>query len=113
MDWDALTENEYAFVLNASEIDILPGVWGDLVEEDKEKPVSYLAPILLGLVDRGLVEVRRVVPWTAPDGTPGFQPGPEVDRAELPAVLADPEEWEYPGELDWIGKLTLTRADGS
>lgn len=111
MDMDELTENEYAFVLNASEIDILPGVWGDLVEEDKEKPVSFLVPILLRLVDQGWVRVHRVIPWTSPSGIPGYQPGPVVDRADLPAVLADPEEWEYPGEFDWIGKLTLTRAD--
>ncbi|RST03169.1 hypothetical protein EF910_21580 [Streptomyces sp. WAC07149] len=108
-EWESLTESQRAFMINAFEIDILPGVWGDLAEEDKERPAAELAPILLDLVDRGWVEVRRVVPWVTPDGNPGFQPGGAVPREALPEVLADPAEWEYPeGAMDWIGTLTLT-----
>ncbi|MGO4459518.1 hypothetical protein AB4039_19805 [Streptomyces sp. M-16] len=108
-EWEALDESRRAFMINAFETDILPGVWGDLAEEDKELPVSALAAMLLDLVDRGWVEVRRVAPWTAPDGRPGYRPGERVPRAELPAVLADPDEWEYPADgAEWIGALTLT-----
>ncbi|MFI9047708.1 hypothetical protein [Streptomyces sp. NPDC053427] len=98
---------EYAFVLNASELDILPGVRGDLAEPLASGPASDLVPILLTLVDRGVVEVCRYLPWTAPDGTAGYQPGPPISRRDLPAVLAAPEEWEYPDDFEWLGRLTL------
>jgi hypothetical protein len=54
-----LSDVEYAFVLNANEIDILPGVRGDLDEPLASGPAADLAPVLLGLVDRGMVEVCR------------------------------------------------------
>ncbi|MFC8956117.1 hypothetical protein ACFT8P_26330 [Streptomyces sp. NPDC057101] len=105
---DQLSSAERAFMINATEIDILPGVWGDLDEPLVSGPPSALVPILLPLVDRGWIEVCRLVPWTAPDGTLGEQPGPPIPSQDLPAVLAEAENWEYPRSGTWLGCLTLT-----
>lgn len=105
---DQLSSAERAFMINATEIDILPGVWGDLDEPLVSGPASALVPILLPLVDRGWIEVCRVVPWTAPDDTLGEQPGPPIPKQDLPAVLANAENWEYPRSGTWMGCLTLT-----
>ncbi|MEV0175044.1 hypothetical protein AB0I00_28495 [Streptomyces sp. NPDC050803] len=105
---DELTSAERAFMINATEIDILPGVWGDLPEPLVSGPAAELVPVLMSLVDRGWVEVCRVIPWTASDGTPGEQPGPPLPREELPALLADGANWEYPECVEWLGCLTLT-----
>lgn len=105
---DQLSSAERAFMINATEIDILPGVWGDLDEPLVSGPASALVPILLALVDRGWIKVCRVVPWTAPDGTPGEQPGLPIAKQDLSAVLADVENWEYPQSSTWLGCLTLT-----
>ncbi|MFF3015641.1 hypothetical protein [Streptomyces sp. NPDC057939] len=105
--WEALTESERAFLISSYEIDILPGVRGDLAEADQSAPVEELAQILLGLVDRGWIEVCRVVPWTSPAGREGFQPGEPVPRDRLQALLCDPANWEYPDDDRWIGALTL------
>ncbi|MFE1853449.1 hypothetical protein ACFYYI_36230 [Streptomyces sp. NPDC002387] len=104
---DELSSAERAFMINASEIDILPGVRGDLDESLVSGGPSGLTAILLPLVDKGLIEVCRLVPWTAPDGAQGLQPGPSVPRQELPALLTDAENWEYPGDGEWLGRLTL------
>jgi hypothetical protein len=104
---DELSPAERAFMINASEIDILPGVRGDLDEPLASGGHSDLAAILLPLVDRGWVEVCRLVPWTAPDGTHGLQPGLSVPRQDLPALLADADNWEYPDDGEWLGRLTL------
>ncbi|MFI8823820.1 hypothetical protein [Streptomyces sp. NPDC053431] len=95
-------------MLNAAEIDILPGVRGDLAEPYKGASGTELADVLLPLVDRGWIDVCRVVPWTAPDGSTGFQPGSPLAREELPSLLADDGNWRYPDDGDWIGCLTLT-----
>ncbi|GGR03228.1 hypothetical protein [Streptomyces netropsis] len=108
--WDALTSDEQAFLINSYEIDILPGVWGDLEEPLLSAPPGALAEVLLRLVDRGWIAVCEVEPWTAPDGRAGFQPGPPLPRESLPELLADPLAWEYP-EDDWIGALTLVETD--
>ncbi|MGW0903361.1 hypothetical protein [Streptomyces sp. NPDC002853] len=63
------------------------------------------------MVDRGVVEVCRYIPWTAPDGTNGFQPGPPISREDLPVVLARAEEWDYPDDFEWLGRLTLVLTD--
>ncbi|WP_225637167.1 hypothetical protein [Streptomyces solaniscabiei] len=105
---DELSSAERAFLINATEIGILPGVWGDLDEPLVSGPASALVPILLRLVDRGWVEVCRLVSWTAPDGTLGEQPGLPIPSQDLPAVLADAENWEYPRSGTWLGCLTLT-----
>ncbi|MFQ6192845.1 hypothetical protein [Streptomyces sp. NPDC000405] len=99
---------ESAFMLNAFEIDILPGVRGDLDEPLSSAPPGDLAPILLSLVERGWIEVCRVIPWTSPDGRSGFQPSTPLTREELPDALTDAGSWEYPESGDWIGHLTLT-----
>ncbi|WP_405638016.1 hypothetical protein OHB53_46225 [Streptomyces sp. NBC_00056] len=98
---------EYAFVLNASEIDILAGVRGDLEEPLASGPAADLTPILLRLVDRGVVDVCRYILWVAPNGATGVQPGPPISREDLPGVLACAEEWDYPDDFEWLGRLTL------
>jgi len=106
-----LTVTEKAFMINAFEIDILPGVWGDLEPSVQDAPLAEVAAVLLSLVDRGWMEVRRVAPWTAPDGRTGYQPGDLVPRLELAEVLADPANWEYPDDRSWVGCLTLVETD--
>ncbi|WP_327122479.1 hypothetical protein [Streptomyces sp. NBC_01727] len=106
-EWQALTKPEKAFMVNSYEIDILPGAWADLDDADRSRPINELAGILLALIDRGWIEVRRVVPWTSPSGENGFQPGELVPRDQLPAVLEDAANWEYPDDGNWIGALTL------
>jgi hypothetical protein len=105
---DQLSSAERAFMINATESDILPGVWGDLDEPLVSGPASALIPIRLPLVGRGWIEVCRLVPWTAPDGTLGEQPGLPIPKQLLPAVLANAENWEYPRSGTWLGCLTLT-----
>ncbi len=105
---DQLSSAERAFVINATEIDILPGVRGDLDEPLVSGPASALVPILLPLVDRGWIEVCRLVPWTAPDGAVGLQAGPPIPKRDLPGILADAENWEYPRSGEWLGCLTLS-----
>ncbi|MFG3347854.1 hypothetical protein ACGF1Z_22630 [Streptomyces sp. NPDC048018] len=105
---DELSSDERAFMINATEIDILAGVRGDLAEPAASGPASDLTPILLSLVDRGWIEVSRLVPWTAPDGAAGLQPGAPVPRRDLPALLSDAESWEYPPSGEWLGCVTLT-----
>ncbi|MGW2082060.1 hypothetical protein ACWCOW_34960 [Streptomyces sp. NPDC001939] len=117
-----LNPADRAFMLNAFESDILAGVWGDLPEPLASGPASDLVPIVLALVDRGWIEVcryehydfhgGRVGPWTLPAG-PGNRPGEAIPREELPSALSVREEWEYPDNGEWTGRLTLVRtADG-
>ncbi|MFD5818344.1 hypothetical protein [Streptomyces sp. NPDC127038] len=105
-EWDTLTKSEEAFMVNSYEIDILPGVWGDLDEADQSRPVNELAGILLALIDREWIEVRRLAPWTSPAGENGLQPE-LVPRDQLPAILEDAANWEYPEDGNWIGALNL------
>ncbi|MFD7029677.1 hypothetical protein ACFWAR_16715 [Streptomyces sp. NPDC059917] len=109
-EWQALTRSEEAFMVNSYETDILAGVRGDLDEADQGRPAKELAGILLGLVERGWIEVRRVAPWTPPSGGQGFQAGEPVPRDQLRAVLEDPATWEYP-EGDWIGAVILVETE--
>ncbi|WP_328380601.1 hypothetical protein OHB13_37975 (plasmid) [Streptomyces sp. NBC_00440] len=111
MSTSEMSDVEYAFVLNATEMDILPGVRGDLKEPLASGPAEDLVPFLLALVDRGMVEVCRYIPWTTPGGTAGYQPGPPISREDLPDVLAAAEEWEYPDDFEWLGKLTLVQTE--
>ncbi|MFI6730471.1 hypothetical protein NRF20_44795 [Streptomyces sp. R-74717] len=110
-EWDTLTKSEEAFLANSNEIDILPGVWGDLDEADQSRPVNELAGILLALIDRGRIEVRRLEPWTSPAGENGFQPGELVPRDQLPVIVDDAATWEYPEDGNWIGALTLVATE--
>ncbi|MFC9856315.1 MULTISPECIES: hypothetical protein [unclassified Streptomyces] len=110
-EWQALTQSEEAFMVNSYEIDILAGVWGDLDDADQSRPVNELAGILLTLIDRGWIEVRRVAPWTFPSGEKGFQPGELVPRDQLPAVLEDAANWEYPDGASWTGAVTLVETE--
>jgi hypothetical protein len=110
-DWDNLSHVEHAFFINAMEMDILPGVRGDLDEAEQQLPFDELARTLLSLVDRGWIEVRRYKRWISDEGLPGLEPGDMVPRSELPHVLADPASWEYPDDTSWIGALTLVRTE--
>ncbi|MFH8681053.1 hypothetical protein [Streptomyces lydicus] len=105
---DELSSAERAFMINSSEIDILPGVRGDLDEPLASGPASALIPILRTLIDKGWIQVSRVIPWTAPDGAAGFQPGPPLPQRDLAALLSEATNWEYPESGEWFGCLTLT-----
>ncbi|MGW4645419.1 hypothetical protein [Kitasatospora sp. NPDC004289] len=109
--WDDLPGIEKAFMINAFEIDILPGARGDFDEADQDRPVGEVAAVLLALVDRGWVEVRRIVPWVSPTGQMGNAVGDPVPRDHLVTVLQDEASWEYPDDGDWIGALTLVETD--
>jgi hypothetical protein len=111
-EWDALSQVEKAFMISGTEIDILPGFWGDVPEAMQHAPLSEMTAVLLSLVDRGWLEVRRLAPWVAPDGQGGSGPGDLVPREQLPMVLADPREWEYPADpSNWVGALTLVETE--
>ena len=69
--------------------------------------ISELAAVVLSLVDWGLVGVHRLERWTAPDGRAGATYGATLDRDELPALLADPETWDDPADVSWVGEVTL------
>ncbi|HEV3358316.1 MAG TPA: hypothetical protein VG247_16085 [Pseudonocardiaceae bacterium] len=94
--WDELSHEEQCLMVNAREHDLLPGTlhdWRtDLDQGAQLALVSELADALVSLVDLGFVEVRRIVP--------GRDDGDTVPRADLPAVLADTEVWDY-SERGW------------
>ena len=103
--WGGLTEVEHDLMVCAMEAwGILPyacpGVGSDV-------SISELADAVLSLVDRGLVGVHRLEPWTAPDGRAGATYGARLDRDELPALLADPGTWDDPADVSWIGEVAL------
>ena len=110
-DWDGLSHVEECFFVNAMEMDILPGVLGDLDAAERQLSFAELTTILLTLIDQGWIEVRRYARWISPEGLEGLEPGAVVPRSELPDVLADPASWEYPEEPSWIGALTLVRTE--
>jgi hypothetical protein len=110
-DWDNLSHVEQCLFINAMEMDILPGVRGDLDEAERQLPFDELARILLSMADRGWIEVRRYERWISDEGLQGLAPGDVVPRSELPRVLADPANWEYPDDTSWIGALTLVRTE--
>lgn len=107
---NSLSELEQAFMVNSTEHDILPGVRSDLPAHLRGLSTEDLAAKLLELVDRGWVYVCRNVPWTAPDGMQGFQPGEPIGRDALPEVLGDPRSWSYP-DGSWIGAVTLVATE--
>ncbi|MFI6762045.1 hypothetical protein ACIBF5_23190 [Micromonospora sp. NPDC050417] len=109
--WQGLTHVEQAFLINAFEMDLLPGVFGDLDRAQPEPSLSELASVLLRLVDNGWMEMRRYVRWIADDGREGLAHGDPVPRAELAVVLADPLSWEYPDDTSWVGALTLVETE--
>ena len=106
--WDTITSIERAFFLSSVEMDILPGVFGDLTPAEHELPLAELAEILMPLVADGLIELRRYERWISPNGQDGLTPGEAVPAEELAALLADPSTWEYPDDPSWVGALTLT-----
>ncbi|MDH6113409.1 hypothetical protein P3T36_001712 [Kitasatospora sp. MAP12-15] len=110
-EWDELSGLEKAFMINAFEIDILPGFWGDLEDDDRDRPLGEIAGVLLALVDRGWVEVRRIAPWVSPMGEQGLQPGDLVPRDQLAMALEDEASWDSPKDGDWVGALTLVETD--
>lgn len=116
--WDGLTEIEHRLMVSATETwGILPYACSDAdsgasESESESESVSELAAAVLSLVDRGMVEVRRLEPWTAPDGRPGVAYGVPLDHDELPVLLADPDTWDDPTDESWVGEVALTRTDG-
>ncbi|WP_329187796.1 hypothetical protein [Actinacidiphila glaucinigra] len=61
---DQLSSAERAFMIIATEIDILPGVWGDLDEPWVSVGPAELAAVLLPLIDRGWIEDSPHGRWT-------------------------------------------------
>jgi hypothetical protein len=111
-EWDALTNIERAFFINSYEIDILPGVFGDLSDAEKDLPLPELAAILMSLIGQGWIGMHRYIPWTAPDGREGTQPGDLITDDALSELLADPRSWDYatyPGT--WVGAPTLVTTE--
>lgn len=103
---------EQCFFVNAMEHDILAGALSDLDEAEQDMPPHRLAEIVLSMVDRGWIEVRRYIAWTAPDGRDGYTPGDVVDRQQLPALLTDPATWDYTLYFpSWVGAPILTFTD--
>lgn len=109
--WDELTPVEHDFMVCAME------AWGILpyaceARDDSGAWISYevQVAVVLSLVDRGWVDVCRIEPWTDADGRSGATYGPPIDRAALPALLADPDTWDDPKE-SWIGELTLQETE--
>jgi hypothetical protein len=111
LEWQRLTHIERAFFINAFEMDLLPGVFGDLDPAQPAPSLSELACALLKLVDNGWMEMRRYVRRVADDGREGLAHGDPVPRDQLPVVLADPASWEYPDDSSWIGALTLVETE--
>jgi hypothetical protein len=110
-DWDTLSHIEQCFLVNAFEHDILAGALSDLDEDEYDLPRSELATVVLNLIDRGWVEARPYIPWTAPDGREGLTIGDLIPREEVAAILAAPETWDYGANVSWIGAVTLNLTD--
>ena len=101
-----MTEVEHDLMVCAME------AWGILpyaCAGGSDASTSELAGAVLSLVDRGLVGVHRLEPWTAPDGRAGATYGAVISRDELPALLADPDTWDDPAVVSWVGEVTLGR----
>ncbi|WP_326560088.1 hypothetical protein [Micromonospora sp. NBC_01796] len=109
-EWQRLSHVERAFLINSFEMDLLPGVFGDLDPAQPEPSLSELASVLLRLVDSGWMELRRYVS-VVNEGREGLAYGEPVSRDHLPAVLADPASWEYPDGPSWVGALTLVETE--
>lgn len=93
----------------ASEVwGILPYAEADLDEDDDP---AGLPGALLGLVDRGWVQVHRLEAGASPAGQRATAYGPPIPRSELPAVLRDPATWDDPADGNWIGAVTLSATD--
>ncbi|MGW0633370.1 hypothetical protein [Streptomyces sp. NPDC002758] len=110
--WDGLAWVEQDLLVCAQE------AWGILPyacsgPDDRGEPASDedIAAALLGLVDRGWVEVCRLEPWTSPNGESGIQYGPPIPREVLERLLRLPETWDDPVDQSWVGALTLSRTE--
>jgi hypothetical protein len=94
--WDALSHEEQCLMVNAREHDLLPGVMGDwrtdLEPAERFSRYGELATVLIDLVDRGLIEVRRL------SENDEYE---VIGRADLAEALADPATWEYT-DHNWI-----------
>jgi hypothetical protein len=87
-------------MVNAREHDLLPSVlWDwrtDLDFADRLARCGELADALVRLVDRGLIEVRRL--FLDDNGGNRYD---VISREHLPDTLADPAVWEYT-DHSWI-----------
>ncbi|MGK5737607.1 hypothetical protein [Micromonospora sp. URMC 103] len=111
-------------MVNAREHDLLSGVLYDW-RTDLDFTIrltlapTELAPVLIALVDEGLVEVRRFTPENDVVGTYEV-----ISPADLPGLLADPAVWDY-SDRGWENRddglaivetpagQELSRSDGS
>jgi hypothetical protein len=109
--WESLTNIERAFFVNAQEIEILPGVFGDLNDDEVKLPLTELAATLLSLIDRGWIDVCRYDERIGASGRLEMVPGRKIPTEELPALLADPGNWDYFRDVSWNGKLKLLETD--
>jgi hypothetical protein len=91
-----LSHEEQCLMINAAEHDLLPSViwdWrADLDFGERLRRFPELAAALIGLVDRGAIEVRRFA---------GGDDYEVVGRAGLEAVLAEPAVGQY-DDHTWI-----------
>lgn len=106
--WDSLSKIEHDLMICAIEgWGILPYAC-DVDDSGRAVSDADVAAMVLELVDRGWVEIHRLVPWTSPTGAEGVTYGPAVLRADLDELLLDPASWAEPSG-SWVGALTLSR----
>jgi hypothetical protein len=110
--WDGLNPVERGLMVCAHEAwGILPYACAGAGDEGGPPPDEVVAAALLGLVDRGWVDVRRLERTAAPDGEPGVQYGPPVPREVLERLLQLPETWDDPVDPSWAGALAVSRTE--
>lgn len=98
--WDGLSHEEQCLMVNAREHDLVPSVmWDwrtDLDFADRLVRYGELAEALIGLVDQGFIEVRRL--FVDGDGNDRHE---VISREQLPEILADPGVWQYT-DRSWV-----------
>jgi hypothetical protein len=108
--WEDLSHIEQCFLVNAFEFDILFGAVAALTDDEQDLPLSELAAILLGLIDRGWIEMCRYVPDRELAIRDALKPGDVIPRHDVPALLADPQTWEPHKSFEGAPALILTEA---
>jgi hypothetical protein len=107
--WDQLAWIERELMICAFEASgVLAHVAGTRDQTGTVVSQREVAAAVLGLVDRGWVQVRRLVSWIGPDGRAGTQPSAVIAREDLDDVLADPATWREPSVESWVGAVTLS-----
>jgi len=110
--WDLLTQTELELMICAREASgVLAYACSNQDGDGEAVSDKAVSELVLGLVDRGWVEVCRFEPWTAPDGGRGLQLGASIPRGDLGEVLADPATWDDPADVSWVGAVTLRETE--